>query len=52
MIEDYKIERKNDETRSVVKRPADSTTGKMHGQTDTTCGQTCTTSGDTSTTSG
>ena len=37
---------------SVIKRPTDSTTGTMSGQTDTTSGQTSTTSGQTSTTNG
>ena len=38
--------------RSVIKRPADSTTGTTSGQIDTTGGQTSTRSGQTSTTNG
>ena len=34
-------------SRSVIKRPTDSTTGTKNGQTDTTIGQTSTTSGQT-----
>ena len=39
-------------TGSVIKRPADSTTGTTSGQTDTKSGQASTTSGQTSTKSG
>ena len=39
-------------TRSVIKRPTDSTTSTASGQTDVTSGQTDTTSGQTSTKSG